>query len=127
MKSITREWVQKAEGDFVTAERELSAATDPNYDAACFHSQQCVEKYLKGRLQEADLHFEKTHDLSSLLDLVLPVEPDWEDLRSELNLLNSFAVDFRYPGEFADEADAEVAIVTCRKVRLLVRESLDLA
>jgi HEPN domain-containing protein len=53
MKSITREWVQKAEGDFVTAEREFSAATDPNYDAVCFQSQQRVEKYLKGRLQEA--------------------------------------------------------------------------
>lgn len=63
MKSITLEWVRKAEGDFVTAEREFSTVTDPNYDAVCFHSQQCVEKYLKGRLQEADVHFEKTHDL----------------------------------------------------------------
>ena len=69
----------------------------------------------------------KIHDLSSLLDLVLPVEPDWENLRSDLNLLNSFAVNFRYPGEFADKADAEVAIATCRTVRLLGRESLGLA
>jgi HEPN domain-containing protein len=87
MKPITEEWVKKAEGDFVTAERELSATTSPNYDAVCFRSQQCVEKYLKGRLQEADLHFEKTHDLSPLLDRVLSVEPNWEGLRPDLNLI----------------------------------------
>jgi HEPN domain-containing protein len=63
MKPITQEWVRKAEGDFVTAEREFSAASNQNYDAVCFHSQQCVEKYLKAKLQEFDLHFEKTHDL----------------------------------------------------------------
>lgn len=50
MKPITLEWVRKAEGDFITAERELSAHLNPNYDAVCFHAQQCVEKYLKGRL-----------------------------------------------------------------------------
>ena len=127
MKPLTAEWVRKAEGDFVTAEREASVANDPNYDAVCFHSQQCVEKYLKGTLQEAEVHFEKTHDLSVLLDSVLPLEPKWGNLRSELNLLNSFAVDFRYPGEFAAKEDAERAIETCRKVRQLVRESLDLA
>jgi HEPN domain-containing protein len=113
MKPTTQEWVQKAEADFVTAERELAATIDPNYDAVCFHSQQCVEKYLKGRLHEAELHFKKTHDLSWLLDLVLSVEPTWENLRAELDLLSSFAVDYRYPGEFADIAEAQRAIVTC--------------
>lgn len=127
MKPITGEWVQKAEGDFHTAERELSVATDPNYDAVCFHSQQCVEKYLKGMLQEAEIHFEKTHDLSALLDSALPLEPSWENLHSELDLLSSFAVDFRYPGEFADKAEAVLACATCRKVRQLVRAWLDLA
>jgi HEPN domain-containing protein len=127
MKPITIEWVQKAEGDFVTAERELSVGSDPNYDAVCFHSQQCVEKYLKGMLQEAEIFFEKTHDLSALLNLTLAIEPDWEDLRSELDLLSSFAVDFRYPGEFAENAEADRSMITCRKVRQLVRASLDLA
>jgi HEPN domain-containing protein len=123
---MTIEWVRKAEGDFATAERELSAVSDPNHDAVCFHSQQCVEKYLKGLLQEAGVHFEKTHDLSSLLDLALAQQPNWENLRAELDLLSSFAVDFRYPGEFADKAEADRSIITCRKVRQLIRTSLDL-
>ncbi|MEG3864862.1 MULTISPECIES: HEPN domain-containing protein [unclassified Microcoleus] len=46
MNPLTVEWVDKAEGDFTTALRELRARKSPNYDAACFHAQQCVEKYL---------------------------------------------------------------------------------
>ncbi len=43
MKPLTREWVNKAEGDYATAGRELRARKSPNYDAACFHAQQCAE------------------------------------------------------------------------------------
>lgn len=47
MKPLTQEWVNKAEADFSSAQRELRARKNPNYDAACFHAQQCVEKYIK--------------------------------------------------------------------------------
>ena len=40
--------------DFKSAGREMRARKDPNYDAACFFVQQCVEKHLKARLQEAE-------------------------------------------------------------------------
>jgi hypothetical protein len=51
MNQLTIEWVDKAEGDFSTALREFRVRKSPNYDAVCFHAQQCVEKYLKARLQ----------------------------------------------------------------------------
>jgi HEPN domain-containing protein len=50
MKPLTEEWIAKAEGDFTTAQRELRARKSPNFDAACFHTQQCIEKYLKAIL-----------------------------------------------------------------------------
>ena len=81
MKPLTREWVEKAEGDLITAARECRARKSPNYDAACFHAQQCAEKFLKARLQEADIPFGRTHNLTTLLDLLLPIEPLWEALR----------------------------------------------
>ena len=59
MKPITQEWVDKAEGDFATAQRESQAKKNLNYDAVCFHSQQCAEKYLKECLQEANIFFEE--------------------------------------------------------------------
>lgn len=51
MNAIVKEWIKKAEGDLTTAAREYRARKNPNYDAACYHSQQCAEKYLKATLQ----------------------------------------------------------------------------
>ena len=48
MKPLTCEWVVKAEGDLATASRELRARKAPNYDAACFHSQQRVVQLFSG-------------------------------------------------------------------------------
>ncbi len=126
MMPLTPEWIEKAEGDFHSALRELRARKNPNYDAACFHAQQCIEKYLKGRLQEEEIHFAKTHDLPALLDLLLPVEPLWEAWREELGTLSDYAVNFRYPGESADKSMARKAVAICKKFRGEVRRSLGL-
>jgi HEPN domain-containing protein len=56
MNPAVAEWVSKAEGDFITAGRELRARKTPNYDAVCFHSQQSAEKYLKVILQANNIH-----------------------------------------------------------------------
>ncbi len=126
MKDITHEWIEKAEGDFSSAMRELRARKNPNYDSACFHAQQCAEKYLKARLQHEGILFTKTHDLPTLLDLLLPVEPLWEGLRQQLAALTDFAVDFRYPGESAEKKEAREAVAICKKIRELARQSLGL-
>jgi HEPN domain-containing protein len=98
----------------------------PNYDSACFHAQQCAEKYLKARLQEASAIFPRTHDLEALLDLLLPIEPDWNALRSATQLLTSLAVDVRYPGYTADRAKARDALLACREIRDAARRGLGL-
>ena len=66
MNPDTPKWLSKAEGDFHTARRELRARKAPNFDAACFHAQQGVEKYLKAVLIEAGATFTRTHDLKEL-------------------------------------------------------------
>jgi HEPN domain-containing protein len=126
MKTLTQEWVEKAEADFNTAQREFRARINPNYDAVCFHAQQCVEKYLKSRLQEADIPFTKTHDLVVLLDLVLHLEPMWAVHRTGLRELSVAAVEIRYPGESADREAARTALTTCKDIRRLIRYSLGL-
>lgn len=126
MNPLTVEWVDKAEGDFTTALRELRARKSPNYDAACFHAQQCVEKYLKARLQEAGIAFSKTHNLTFLLDLLLPVEPGWDIFRQKLLALTAFAVAYRYPGASADKDTARQALNFCKEIRQEVRLSFGL-
>src|SRR5437660_6045955 len=98
MSPLTQEWVDKAEEDFFVARREYRARKNPSFNAACFHAQQCVEKYLKARLQEAGIAFAKTQSLPLLLNLVSGVEPLWVSLRSHLDRLNVYAIAFRYPG-----------------------------
>jgi HEPN domain-containing protein len=124
MKPITQEWVIKAEGDFATAQRELQVQQSPNYDAVCFHSQQCVEKYLKACLQEAAIAFGKTHDLTMLLDLLIPLEPSWSNLRPTLDALTSYAVEFRYPGASANQQLADQAFQDCGQIRQIIRQNL---
>jgi HEPN domain-containing protein len=124
MKPVTHEWIEKAEGDFCTLEREARVRKNPNFDAVCFHAQQCCEKYLKARLVEADIEFRKTHDLTSLLDLVLPVEPTWETCREDLAYLTQFGVIFRYPGDAADREMAQAARKRCKSFRDISRAAL---
>lgn len=120
MRPLTAEWIQKAEGDMATARRELRARTAPNYDAACFHAQQVAEKYLKALLQETEIPFGKTHNLSLLLDLLKDNHPELELLRPALAILNAFAVEYRYPGESADKEVARQAVRLAEEVKQAV-------
>ena len=126
MKPITLEWIDKAEGDWYSAQRESRARKRPNYDAACFHAQQCVEKYLKAKLEEAGIGFSRTHNLIHLLTLVLAVEPTWTVLQSRLTALNVYAIAFRYPGISATKSNAANALKDCREVRRIIRQSFGL-
>ena len=126
MKPITLEWISKAEGDFAMMEREGRARKQRNHDGICFHAQQRAEKYLKARLTEADVDFRKTHDLMTLLDSAVEVEPLWESFRRDLAYVSDFAVTFRYPGESATKEDARDAIQRCRRFRTAARLSLQL-
>ncbi len=126
MRPITAEWVQKAEGDFATLLRETRARKHPNYDGACFHAQQCAEKYLKARLCEAGIAHARIHDLVALLECALPAEPEWERHREDLAYLSAFAVIYRYPGESADRESALDARARCRRFRCAARRALGL-
>jgi len=110
MNPLTAEWIEKASADLATAGREMRARKDPNYDAVCFHAQQCVEKLLKAALTETGRDFSRTHDLNHLLDLLLPVQPLWEAFRSGFQELVAYAVEYRYPGESATKEMAQTAL-----------------
>ncbi|MCK4914435.1 MAG: HEPN domain-containing protein [Planctomycetes bacterium] len=126
MKPITDEWIAKAEGDFAMMERECKVQENPNYDGICFHAQQCAEKYLKARLCEAGITFNKIHDLTALLEQALAIEPAWETFREDLAYLSDFAITFRYPGESADEESALDAQRRCRLFRNAARNAFGL-
>lgn len=125
MQPLTTEWVRKADADLATAVRELRARTVPNYDASCFHAQQCAEKYLKALLQEEAIPFGKTHNLSLLLDLLQERHSSLELLRPILGILSAYAVEYRYPGESADKDVARQAVKLAEEVKQAVNRLLE--
>jgi HEPN domain-containing protein len=126
MKPLTLEWIGKAEEDYLSAQREYRARKSPNYNATCFFAQQCIEKYIKARLQEADIEFGKIHDLVKLLSLVALVEPMWEPYRATFRPISAYATNFRYPGDSSDKVEALEAIKVCRDFRRSARQILGL-
>ena len=126
MKLSTREWVAKAEEDFLAASALNRRRKKPLWNIVAFHVQQTVEKYLKARLEEAGHSVPKTHDLLHLLNLVTTVEPLWSAYQSAFSLLVSYAVQTRYPGSSVIKADARHAMQLCRQFRKEARHSLGL-
>ncbi len=90
----------------VAAERDLralSGMTDPDVfvdEIFGFHAQQAAEKTLKAWLSLIDVDYPKTHDLSSIIDL-LESRGCAVKSKDQLLRLNVYAVQYRY--EVLDE------------------------
>ena len=126
MKGTTKEWTDKAEADYSTADPELQALDSPNFDAVCFHAQQCVEKLMKALLIHMGAVPPRTHDLTMLDRLLVPVCTQWSWPVGELRFLTRAAVDFRYPGESADRREATESLDIATRMRAKLRPLLGL-
>ena len=127
MNEVTSEWVTKADNDFYSADILLHSGDVPLVDTACFHCQQCAEKYLKAFLTDHLIRFERIHVLIDLLGLCLPVDKDFGKIANDLNSLEGFAVAIRYPGATISVELAEEAFKTAGRIRKFVRRKLKLA
>ena len=47
-------------------------------------------------------------------------------MRADLNAISAFAVEYRYPGESADQDEAGEAFQKCTDIRQIVRKGLGL-
>jgi HEPN domain-containing protein len=126
MNALVNEWISKAEADYHSAWRDYRARKFPNYDGAGFHSQQCVEKYLKGFLIHCGQPSAWGHDLLAIVEKCVPFFPALELEKPFLALLTKFAVRYRYPGDSATKAEAHTAIRAMERLRQLLRDRLGL-
>ena len=117
-------WVERAEEDYAVAQSSLRRK-QPFTHTACFHAQQCAEKYLKAMLGAGKHKFPKTHDLLLLSDLcskagiLLGIEP------KNLNTLSDYAARVRYPGEDPTPEEVREALDIARSVRRVARKFLN--
>ena len=118
-------WAAHAEEDFTLARAALKRK-QPLAFGACFHAQQCAEKYIKALLISKRADFPKTHDLLMLSSLCsangifLEIDP------KHLNTLTDYAVRTRYPGNDPTPEDAKEAIELAKMVRSFARKFLGL-
>lgn len=117
MNETVREWIDKSEADYTTATRELTTSERPNFDAVCFHAQQCIEKLMKGLLIHRGVTPPRTHNLMWLDKLLRPVFPEWSASADDLELLTRAGSAFRYPGATAERGDATDAMAICTGLR----------
>ena len=125
MNPLTLEKVRKAETDYLMMKAGQQISAPDIHDAICFHAQQCIEKYLKAWLQEANIRPPRTHELNVLLNLIVPTHPEWGAWQTDFADFQPHAVDVRYE-TFATAADAEHAVRVCTEVRTTIRAALQL-
>ncbi|MFC1522081.1 HEPN domain-containing protein [Elusimicrobiota bacterium] len=121
-----REWVRKAEADRVAAKRALkdSRKRKDQAEIACFHAQQCVEKYLKALLSWHGYATPKIHDLLALAQTLKKAKYPVTRAEKDLRMLNQYAVEIRYPGSSATPAQAGQAVRAMEKTVHLVSSKI---
>lgn len=101
-----RAWFLKAAEDLRAGTFELGADPPLSADVA-FHSQQAVEKSIKGFLSWHGRPLRKTHNLVELGEACASIEPALEELLRRAAPLTEYAWKFRYPGEADIPGDEE--------------------
>jgi HEPN domain-containing protein len=118
-------WIAYAEED-LNAAKLLLKGKKPFLSAACFHAQQCAEKYLKALLIFKDFDFPKSHDLVTLDSLCAQSGIFTGFDTEKLTDLSKHAIQTRYPGNQPTPEEAKEAIEIATEVRKLARKFLGL-
>lgn len=121
-RKLVEEWIYKAEEDFESAVYLAKKDKKAVPDSVCFHCQQCIEKYLKAFLISNDIEPPGIHDLQRLRAICSEADESFEEVSGELDILNAYAVNFRYPGEVATVEESHEAVLVMRKVRRFIRD-----
>jgi len=123
MNSRTAEWVNKAEQNYGAA--SILLAHGALYDdLVCNQAQQCGEKYMKAYLEEQNQTIQRTHDLVVLLSEAIKLDPSFATIAVPLAIINRFAVDIRYPGDYAQAGEAQQSFQQVTTIRTFLRSLL---
>jgi len=109
--------------------RRAMSAGNPLPAMACYHCQQCAEKYLKGFLVSRSIEFRPVHDLLYLLQQCSELQPAFEDLASIVVILGRYGAGVRYPVQGFEEPDVEAsneAIESAEAVSAFVTQNMQL-
>lgn len=121
----SRQWFTQAEEDLLWAKASLK---EKILRGACFAAQQAVEKALKAFLLSQNITTPKIHDLVTLNQKCLNLEPRFKDIEQACSILSPYYISSRYPDvaqfEEYSQDQAEKAIENAEKAVDFVKSLL---
>ena len=126
-RKIVTDWVNKADLDIRSADA-LLAQDHPLLYPSCFHSQQAAEKYIKALLTWWNIEPPKTHELGKLLKMVEARNAELAAPLLDVIVLNTYAVDIRYPGDQPEPSleESREALELAQRVQAAILPLLEL-
>jgi HEPN domain-containing protein len=92
--SLPRQWLDQAEEDLAVARLVLK---EDHIAHACFLSQQCIEKTLKGYLIAKVNQYPRTHNLVDLLNLCRKIDSTFSQFHTVCADIDQYYIPTRYP------------------------------
>ena len=119
------QWIRLSDMDLSSAEHLFELHKPTPCEIVCFHSQQAVEKIIKGYLFSKNIEAPKIHDLRELCDMCLEIELGFGAFGREMTTLTQYGVLPRYPAEIGlTEYEAEQAIKYAKRIIEFVKSLL---
>jgi len=114
---LVQEWFKYSQNDLVSARHLYEDLYPKQSEIACYLSQQCVEKALKGYLFFKDVEPPRTHNLIELCQMCIKYDNTFSMILDACSDLTPYGVAVRYPNELA--VDEEIAKITVDEAKVV--------
>ena len=125
-------WIQFADDDLKTARITFD---EEIYNHTCFHSQQAIEKSLKGFLSFKNQQIPKDHHLLRLINTCIHIDNEFKKFKEECKIIDQYYIPTRYPDAIIgskenglpNKGDAEEAFDIACKIYSLVISKIEMS
>ena len=94
---LVQEWFKYSQNDLLSARYLFESIFPKQSEIACYHSQQSVEKALKGYLLFKNIEPPRTHNLVELCQMCLSNDNSFLQILDACSDLTPYGVAVRYP------------------------------
>jgi len=109
--NLVHEWLKYSQNDLISAKHLYDDLHPKQTEVACYLSQQCAEKALKGYILFMDIEPPKTHNLIELCQICINHDNSFSEILDASADLTPYGIAVRYPNELAvDDIIAKFAI-----------------
>ena len=114
---LVRDWFRYSRNDLISASHLFYDLYPKQSEIACYLSQQCAEKALKGYLFFKETEPPRTHNLIELCQICMKHEYVFSEILDACADLTPYGVAVRYPNELA--VDDAIAKSTINKAQII--------